>query len=277
MTPARCGVIGHPVGHSRSPEIHRAFAEQSDIALEYELIDAAPDAFAARVRKFFAGAGKGLNVTVPHKAAAFELADEADGDARRSGAANTLTRLANGRIRADNTDGTGLVHDLIQNRGFPLTDRRILVVGAGGAAAGIIPALLDAAPSELALCNRTPARAETLARHLDDRRLNLLQSRAPDDIRSYDLVINATSASLRDERPDLPSTTIGSETLAYDLVYSGRPTPFMKWASDLGANSADGWGMLVEQAAESFCLWHGIRPHTGSVQRRTWPEIVGTH
>lgn len=269
----RYGLIGHPVAHSRSPEIHRSFAEQAGMTLEYELIDAAPDAFVARAREFFAGAGKGLNVTVPHKMAAFKLADEAGNDAQRSGAANTLTRLADGRIRADNTDGTGLVRDLIQNRGFVLADRRILVLGAGGAAAGIIPALLDAAPSELAVFNRTFARAEALARHLDDRRLNLLQSRALDDIRSYDLVLNATSASLRGERPDLPSATIGPETLAYDLVYSDPPTPFMKWAADLGAGSADGWGMLVEQAAESFRLWHGICPDTAPhLRRRSDPD-----
>ncbi len=245
-----------------------AFARQTGVALEYVLIDATPNEFANEARDFFAVGGVGLNVTVPHKSAALQLADEAGPEATRSGVANTLTRFDDGRIRADNTDGAGFVRDLIQNRGFALTDRRILVVGAGGAAAGIIPALLDTAPSELAVFNRTAARAEALAEHLDDRRIFLMQNRAPDDIRSYDLVINATSASLRGERPDLPSAVIGPETLAYDLVYSDQPTPFMQWAAEFGAASADGWGMLVEQAAESFRLWHGHRPDTKPVLGR---------
>ncbi len=258
----RCGLIGHPVAHSRSPDIHRAFARQTGIAVDYVSIDAAAGEFADRVHDFFAAGGHGLNVTLPHKAAALGLADEIGDEARQSGVANVLSRLPDGCLRADNVDGIGLVRDLTQNLGFDLADRRILIVGAGGAAAGIIPSLLAAGPREIAITNRTQARAERLARRCADRRLTAISPSGPSGSRPFDLAINATSASLRGDRPALPDNAIGAATLAYDLVYADRATPFMAWAGSLGARTADGGGMLVEQAAESFFLWHHVRPDT---------------
>lgn len=267
MNKVRCGLIGHPVAHSRSPEIHRAFAEQIGITLDYILIDAVPEEFANRVREFFAEDGLGLNVTLPHKAAALALADEAGDEARRAGVANVLMRLPDGRMRANDTDGIGFVRDLASNLGFELADRRVLIAGAGGAAAGIVPALLDAGVKEIVVVNRTSERAEELVARFADRRLTSAMPDSLLDADAFDLVINATSASLRNERPELPKTVVGPRTFAYDLVYADRATPFVEWAAALGARTADGWGMLVEQAAESFFLWHGIRPDT-SIRRR---------
>lgn len=258
----RCGVIGHPISHSRSPRIHRAFAEQIRLALDYVLIDAPPEKFATRVKAFFTRGGHGLNVTLPHKAAAFELADQAGKDARQAGVANVLTRLSDGRLRADNVDGTGLVRDLACNLHSPLADRRILIVGAGGAAAGIMPALLDAGVSEAIITNCTRGRADALAQRLDKPRLVAISLDSLPDWNAFDLVINATSASLQGKRPTLPEAIIGKHTLAYDLVYADRATPFMEWADSLGARTADGRGMLIEQAADSFRIWHGTRPDT---------------
>lgn len=256
----RCGLIGHPVAHSFSPEIHRRFGRQTGIALEYELIDAPPAEFADRVRGFFAAGGRGLNVSLPHKAAALGLADEAGREARRSGVANTLTRLAGGRLRADNTDGTGFVRALTRNLGFDPAERQVLIVGAGGAAAGIIPALLEANAKAIALANRTASRAQGLAKRLADRRVGAVRLRALSTTGAFALVINATSASLQDQRPALPETVIGTNTLACDLLPAEHATPFMAWAASLGARTADGGGMLIEQAAESFSLWHHVRP-----------------
>ncbi|MGH8161838.1 MAG: shikimate dehydrogenase, partial [Gammaproteobacteria bacterium] len=254
--------------HSRSPEIHRVLAEQNGIALDYMLLDATPDEFAKRVREFFSAGGVGLNVTLPHKAAAFALADEAGTEARRAGVANVLTGLPGGRLRADNTDGIGLVRDLTRNLGFDLVNWRALVAGAGGAATGIVPALLDGGVREIIITNRTPARARELAARLDDRRLVATSPDALSHADVFDLVINATSASLEGGRPNLSNATIGPATLAYDLVYAERVTPFMDWASALGARTAEGWGMLVEQAVESFFLWHEIRPDSKLLIRR---------
>ncbi len=267
MNTVRCGLIGHPVAHSRSPEIHHAFAEQAGIALNYVLIDAAPNEFAAHVREFFTAGGRGLNVTLPHKAAAFDLADEVGRETRRSGVANVLTRLPDGRLRADNTDGIGLARDLTNNLGLDLTDRRVLIAGAGGAVAGIIPALLGAGVCAIVIHNRTPERAERLIRRFHDSHLTAASTASLSRSDAFDLVINATSASLAGERPNLPKAIIESETLAYDLVYAEHATPFMNWAATLGARTTDGWGMLIEQAAESFHLWHGIRPDTTSLHR----------
>ncbi|MGH8427692.1 MAG: shikimate dehydrogenase [Gammaproteobacteria bacterium] len=259
-SPVRCGLIGHPVAHSRSAEIHRAFAEENGIALDYMLLDVTPDEFATQVREFFATGGRGLNVTLPHKAAALALADEAGAEALRAGVANVLTQLPGGKLRADNTDGIGLARDLTRNLGFDLVDRRVLISGAGGAASGIVPALLDAGVHEIIITNRTAVCAQELAARLHDKRLSAASLAALSHSDVFDLVINATSASLEGERPNLPNTTVGPATLAYDLVYTDRATPFMNWASALGARTADGWGMLVEQAAVSFFIWHKIRP-----------------
>lgn len=261
----RTGLIGWPVAHSRSPGIHRLFAAQVGLEVEYRLITAQADDFAPEVRAFFAAAGRGLNVTLPHKAAALALAAEAGAAAARAGVANVLRIVAGERLRADNVDGLGLVRDL-ERRGFEPRGTRGLVLGAGGAAAGIVPALMDAGMADITLLNRSPGRARALVERIGAsgiRALPCSACRGP-----YSLVVNATSASLAGECPDFPPAAMGgASTLAYDLVYADSPTPFLRRAAALGAQSVDGWGMLVEQAAESFFLWHGIRPHTTALHR----------
>lgn len=266
MTPIRCGVIGHPVAHSRSPEIQHAFAAQYGIPFDYELIDATPEDFARRTREFFAEGGSGLNVTLPHKAAALALADEADDSARTAGAANVLTKLPSGRVRASNTDGTGFLRDLEGNLNFSPAGRRVLMLGAGGAAAGLAPRLLDGSVAALVVHNRTPERAHALVGRLADPRAESFSQAV--QYEPFDLVVNATSASLSGEEPEMPRFALAHDALACDLVYAEEPTPFMERMQALGARTADGWGMLVEQAAESFRLWHGVRPETAPLLRR---------
>ena len=269
---SRYGVVGHPVDHSRSPTIHRLFARQLKLNITYELIDAAPEDFETAVRGFGAAGGLGLNITVPHKEAALELCDETAEAATAAGAANTLSFKDNRWIRGDNTDGIGLVRDLTQNRSFELGEKRILILGAGGAARGIIGPLLEAAPAELRLANRTRERAEKLAERWDD--VNActfaeLEGEAP-----FDLVINATSAGLKGDTPPFPTNIIGTDTTAYDLVYSLKDTPFVLWGRQAGAKRAvQGWGMLVEQAAASFKIWHGSEPNT----RAILAQLLGKH
>lgn len=269
VTPLRCGVIGHPVAHSRSPEIQHAFAAQYGIPFDFELIDAVPAQFARRARGFFAEGGGGLNVTLPHKAAALALADEADAAARAAGAANVLTRLPGGRLRASNTDGAGFLRDLESNRGFDPAGARVLLLGAGGAAAGLAPALLAADVAALVVHNRTPERARALVERLADPRAGVLS----ESVRAgpFDLLVNATSASLSGEAPQMPEFRLAPGALAYDLVYADEPTPFMNRMRSLGARAADGWGVLVEQGAESFRLWHGVRPDTAPLLGRRTP------
>lgn len=260
--PARCGVIGYPLAHSRSPELHRRFAEQCGVAQSYVALATPESDFGHVVRTFFSGGGRGLNVTLPYKARALDLADTAGEQAARAGAANVLTRCADGAIRADNVDGIGFREDLAR-LGFDPSGRRVCVVGAGGAAAGVVVALLDAGTGMVAVLNRSPGRARALIRRLDDPRVVVLPQRAG----AFDLLVNATSASLAGQCPEFPDNVAGQGTLAYDLAYAQEPTPFMQRASRLGARVSDGWGMLVEQAAESFRLWHGVRPDTGSLHR----------
>ena len=269
---ARYGVVGHPVGHSRSPTIHRLFARQTDLNLTYELIDAPPESFETAVRAFGAAGGQGLNITVPHKEAALELCTEVGEAAAVAGAANTLTFTNNGFIKGDNTDGVGLVMDLTENRGLELTGKRILILGAGGAARGIIGPLLASEPAELQLANRTRERAEKLASQWDA--VNACTFEELEAEKPFDLVINATSAGLKGEAPPFPSNIVGRETTAYDLVYSLKDTPFVVWGKQAGARQAlQGWGMLVEQAAESFKIWHGTRPNT----RAILAQLLGEH
>ena len=264
MTGARCGLVGHPVAHSRSPAIHAAFARAAGIELDYVLLDAEPAGFAARVRAFFDAGGAGLNVTLPHKPAAVALADESGGAARRAGVANVLTRLDDGRLRADNVDGLGFVRDLHRVGADP-AGASVLLLGAGGAAAGLLPALLAAGVASVDIRNRTAARARDLAARIDDARV---RATGDDPGAAVDLVINATAASLAGACPAFPDAAVGRATLACDLVYADAPTPFMQRAAALGARTTDGWGMLVEQAAESFFLWHGVRPDTAPLLRR---------
>lgn len=266
----RYAVIGHPVEHSKSPAIHAAFAEQTGEDLVYELLPAAADAFTETAARFFAAGGAGLNVTLPFKVEAAHFADLLTERAAAAGAVNTLKRLPDGRREGDNTDGEGLVRDLSVNLDSAPGGRRILLLGAGGAARGVLGPLLAAGPARVVVANRTAERAAELARGFADRGpvigigLDDLAEHAP-----FDLVLNATSASLSGAVPDLPATGLFAPgALAYDLAYGDEPTAFERWARAHGAaRSSDGLGMLVEQAAESFRLWRGIRPDTAPLLR----------
>jgi shikimate dehydrogenase len=262
--PDRYAVFGHPVAHSRSPWIHARFAELTGQQLEYDKRDVPPGGFDAALHEFLAEGGKGLNITVPHKLAAFAAADTLTPRAQRAGAVNTLALQRTGLL-GDNTDGAGLLRDLQANLGIAIAGRRILLVGAGGAARGALPALLSALPGELTIANRSVEKARALAlRFADDGKVSGVALDAADG--PYDLVINATSASLSDEVPSLSAGVVGPATFCYDMAYGSGPTAFMRWAAARGAAGvADGIGMLVEQAAESFELWRGVRPPTDTV------------
>ncbi len=264
----RYAVIGHPIAHSKSPQIHAAFARQTAQDLGYEAILAPLDGFVATVQAFRAAGGRGMNVTVPFKLEAFALADRHTPRARAAGAVNTLAFDADG-ILGDNTDGAGLVRDLTVNLNCPLQGRRVLLLGAGGAARGAILPILDERPTALMIANRTVARAEELARvfaaEAGDTQLSA-SSFAALAGQSFDVVINATAASLDDDVPPLPPGLYASGALAYDMMYGRGDTPFMTAArADGAARVADGLGMLVEQAAESFTLWRGVRPDSRAV------------
>jgi shikimate dehydrogenase len=260
--PDRYGLVGHPVQHSRSPLIHTVFARQTRQQLTYELIDAEPSAFETAVRGFGAAGGKGLNVTVPHKEAAFALCDETSTAARAAGAVNTIS-ISHGRLRGDNTDGIGFIRDVTVNQREVLAGRRIVVLGAGGAARGIIGPLLAEQPSEVTIANRTKERAEQIVASFAGASLVARGFAELSTLAPYDVLINATSAGLKGEPPPFPASLIGPNSFCYDFVYSARPTPFVVWANNHGARRAvQGWGMLLEQAAESFSIWRGVRPDT---------------
>lgn len=260
-------VFGNPIAHSQSPYIHGQFAQQTGLSLSYEALLAPVDDFAGSLQQFFADGGLGCNVTVPFKEQAFALADELSERARRAGAVNTLIKLDDGRVRGDNTDGAGLVNDLLQN-GVTLAGQRILLLGAGGAARGVLEPLLAQQPAELAIANRTVERTEQLASEFAD--LGPVVACGFDWIDApVDLIINATSASLQGELPPLAPTLIkAGHTVCYDMMYGKDTTAFNRWAQDLGAaRTLDGLGMLVGQAAEAFYVWTGQRPETAAVMR----------
>lgn len=256
------GVVGNPVAHSRSPEIHAQFAQATGQALEYRRIEAPLDGFDAAVHAFRAQGGKGLNVTVPFKEAAYRCCARASDRARRAEVVNTLV-FTTSEIYGDTTDGPGLVADLTRNLGFELRARRVLLMGAGGAARGVVPSLLEAGVARLVIANRTVARAQALAARFAVEASGYAEL----DGERFDLVVNATSAGLADAAPRLPSSVFDPGALAYEMVY-GRDTPFLLQARAAGARVADGLGMLVEQAAESFSLWRGVRPETRAVLER---------
>ena len=260
-------VFGHPVAHSLSPRIHATFARQTGIGLRYEAIDASLDAFPDALAAFAAAGGAGANVTLPLKEAAFALSATTTERARRAGAVNTLVRSDDGRWHGDNTDGAGLVRDLTERRRLDLRQRRTLLIGAGGAARGIAPSLLDAGVGELFIVNRTPERADALADTLGQP--GRVHARYLSDLPAlgdFGLLINATSAARGGQLPQLPMSLLSPRCTAVDLSYGEASIPFLAWARAHGAHEAvDGLGMLVEQAAESFALWHGVRPHTDDV------------
>jgi shikimate dehydrogenase len=269
----RYAVIGEHIAHSRSPRIHALFAEATQQSMQYGLIDVGVAGFATAVREFLNGGGRGLNVTVPHKQTALRLADTLTPRARRAGAVNTLARglpgEADSAVLGDNTDGAGLVRDLTVNLGCTLQGARVLLLGAGGAARGLIAPLLERGAASLLIQNRSPARAQELAEEFED--LGPVRAaRGSQDSGErptpYELIINATSASLRGELPFVPEHAVGVQTLCYDCAYGERDTVFVSWARQAGAARAEmGLGMLVEQAAESFALWRGLRPDTAPV------------
>jgi shikimate dehydrogenase len=267
MPVAQFAVFGHPIAHSLSPRIHQAFAQQFGIELEYRAIDAAPDDFVAAVQRFFAVDGRGANVTLPHKAAAFALADERSAAAVRAGSANVLTRLADGRLAAHNTDGAGMVRDITERHDLDLRGHTALLLGAGGAAHGVAWNLLDAGVETLTIVNRSPEAADVLADAIGDPAR--AHTRYWDDlanIGSYDLIVNATSAGVLGVALQLPFSLIGARALCYDLSYGPAAGSFLAWAKAAGARYAvDGLGMLVETAADAFELWHGRRPETEPV------------
>ncbi len=261
----RYGVFGNPIGHSKSPLIHRLFAQQTGQQLSYEALLAPLDDFPGFARQFFA-TGLGANVTVPFKEAAYRLADSLSDRARRAGAVNTLKKLEDGRLLGDNTDGAGLVRDLTVNAGVPLKSQRILLLGAGGAVRGVLEPLLAEQPAALVIANRTVEKAEQLAREFAD--LGPVVASGFDWIDApVDLIINGTSASLAGELPPIaPSLIQPGHTQCYDMMYGKEPTAFNRWAAQQGAaRCLDGLGMLLEQAAEAFLLWRGVRPDTAAV------------
>jgi shikimate dehydrogenase len=258
-------VVGSPIGHSRSPVIHAAFARQIGIELTYERVEVAPGELAAALAEFRAAGGCGMNVTVPLKEEAWGLAEVLSPRAAQAGAANTLW-FEDGLLAADNTDGIGLVRDLVANHGVALADRDILLLGAGGAARGVLPALLEACPARVTISNRSADRAQALAagRAAHPAVRCLPWGEAPSA--PPDLIVNSTSLSLQGDLPPLPTDAVGPATVCYDMVYARAGTPFTRWAEAHGARLAlDGLGMLVEQAAAAFEIWHGLAPQTSGV------------
>lgn len=274
----RYAVIGHPIAHSKSPAIHAAFAAQTAQDLSYEALLAPLDGFAAAVAQFRAQGGRGMNITVPFKEEAWQLADRLTERARLAGAVNTF--VLGDDVLGDNTDGAGLVRDL-EVLGARLAGARVLLLGAGGAARGVILPLIDAGVARLFIANRTADKARALQAHFaghDARGVLAAGGWQEAADAPYDVVINATSASLSDEAPPLPAGLYAPDSLAYDMVYGRGLTAYLKQARDQGAaRLADGLGMLVEQAAEAFALWRGVRPDTAAVRatlRAALPPLV---
>ncbi len=278
MTPDRYAVIGNPVGHSRSPAIHALFARQLADSIDYTRLECPNDAFVSTVRQLATSGAKGCNVTVPFKFEAYALGARTTPRARLAGAANTLRFDSDAGVDAaggakgwfaDNTDGIGLVRDIEINAGVPLAGSRVLLIGAGGAAAGALGPLIEAGPSQVVIANRTRDKGMMLAaRHLHLARTHqvmLLDTTLDDAGRAFDVVINASSTSLAGEEAPVDEQVLAPDTLAIDLMYGPLAVPFVEWARRHHATGRDGLGMLVEQAAEAFFIWRGQRPDTALV------------
>lgn len=264
--PGRYALFGHPVSHSWSPFIHGLFARQFDHVVDYKVRDVQPPEFRRAVIDFFVEGGGGANVTLPHKPAAAEIVNELSARAERARAVNTIIRRSPTELLGDNTDGTGLVADIVGNLGVTVSGSRLLILGAGGAVRGVLAPLLEQEPREIRIANRTPERALRLRDEFSD--LGEISASSFDEVddRPWDVVINATAASLAGEVPALPPRAVGRDTACYDMAYGRGDTAFMRWAAERGSTRAyKGWGMLVEQAAESYRLWHGVRPATKPV------------
>lgn len=263
--PAQFTVIGNPIEHSLSPQIHQLFAIQAGINLEYSKTLGEAGGFSQAVQHFMASGGKGLNVTVPFKLEAFDLCDQVSDRAKLAGAVNTIW-FADRKIQGDVTDGEGLVRDIEHNQGVSLVDKRVLVIGAGGAVRGVLQPLLEASPAELLICNRTRGKAMELAKLFAAfGPIREVEMKSLAD-QGFDVVINGTAASLGNALPAVPSSIFSQGAFVYDMMYARQPTAFMKWALDHGATRAvDGLGMLVEQAAAGFTIWHGVEVETAPV------------
>ncbi|MGI9308061.1 MAG: shikimate dehydrogenase [Gammaproteobacteria bacterium] len=264
--PDRYAVIGHPIAHSKSPIIHSLFAKQTEQDMSYEAMDVAPENLREEVLQFIKEGGKGLNITVPHKQNILAVLAKLTERAEIAGAVNTIFIGERGELIGDNTDGAGLLADLRNNLDFPVRGARVLILGAGGAVRGIIPALVEQSPDELVIANRTVDKARNLAEHFSE--LTHIRALGFDKLenKEYELIINATSAGLSGDMPPFPPSIIREHTLCYDLSYSMKETPFTAWAREHGGlNVFQGWGMLIEQAAESFYIWRNVRPDTRSV------------
>ena len=264
--PGRYVLFGHPVSHSWSPFIHGMFARQFDHVVDYKLRDVSPTEFRHAVINFFVEGGGGANVTLPHKPAAAEIVNDLSARAERARAVNTIIRRSATELYGENTDGVGLVTDLTRNLGVTLSGGRLLILGAGGAVRGVLAPLLEQEPREIRIANRTPERAQRLREEFSDLgEISASNFDAVDDS-PWDVIINATAASLAGEVPALPPNAVGPDTVCYDMAYGRGDTAFMRWATERGSTRAyKGWGMLVEQAAESYLLWHGMRPETRPV------------
>lgn len=266
-------VMGNPIAHSKSPRIHAMFAEQTSQRLEYHAVQVDHGGFASAVAHFDATGGKGLNITVPFKQEAWKLVHERSERAERAGAVNTI-RFEKKKLYGDNTDGVGLVNDLTKNNDIELKGKTILLMGAGGAARGVMAPLLEQQPASLVIVNRTPDKAVELADAFKDMG-NVSGCGYPAiQGKQFDIVINATAASLQGELPPLPDDLLKDNTVCYDMMYGAEPTTFMQWANEHGAVKVlDGLGMLVEQAAESFYIWRGVRPETKPIIQALRKEI----
>jgi len=259
-------VIGNPISHSKSPRIHAAFASQTGQKLHYDKLLVEPGCLAEAIADFRQQGGKGLNITVPFKNDAFELADSLTERARLAGAVNTLVLNEDGTLHADNTDGIGMVRDLTANHHFNLKGKRILLLGAGGAVQGVLLPLLQQQPAEIVIANRTVAKAEVLCEKFSAYGNLSASSFEALNGKTFDGIINGTAASLQGEVPPLPDNILNKGAWCYDMMYSSEPTAFVRWGEQQGASqSVDGLGMLVEQAAESFSLWRGVQPDTNPV------------
>ena len=272
----RFAVFGHPIAHSRSPFIHRRFAEQTKIALTYEAVDAPTESFIAALSAFAAGGGVGANVTLPLKGLAAAPCAELSDLARRAGVANTLVRLPGGGWRGENTDGIGLLADLAERHRIDVRGRRTLILGAGGAVAGVVDALLDAGVASIVIANRSPARADALVDRIGDpSRVRSIYWNDVAEAGAFEFIIDGTAAGQHGEPLALPFSIAGKRTLCYDLSYGRAAVEFLSWGRAAGCELVlDGTGMLVEQAAEAFRLWNGIRPDTEPVYQALRAELA---
>jgi shikimate dehydrogenase len=262
-------VIGNPIEHSKSPLIHTHFANETQQSMDYTALLSPLDGFKHTVRQFFRQRGKGLNVTVPFKLEAWDLCDELSDYAQQAGAVNTLLYRDDGSIYGTNTDGLGIVHDLIVNNSVALQGKSILILGAGGAVRGVLQPIMQQQPEQVFIANRTVAKAEQLVEHFASFQSTSTFSGGGYEaipLQPFDLIINGTAASLNGVLPPVPSICCQGAQCCYDMMYADKPTPFVQWGRDNHAVLAlDGLGMLIEQAAESFQLWRDVRPNTASV------------